>query len=1372
MMYMSEHIIKTFKYITSRRLLLLSIASVCFVIFVGSVLVSNYSFGGVSVTAQTAQTSTNSVKVNGKQINQGGLDIPGDNDFFSRIGLNARILYDQNNRYLGAIDCSDAGQNFQSSTCNGFFLDGISVGDTIDPNNIPYMYGPANASAYERVVERVSGVNVTCFRSIIDNKCFAQNETGYVVAISKSATDKCATKGVKISSCTDLAKEVESKSTIIKNGLGPLTAVSAIDKTGQKTAKDNASKIAQELSKDGVECETFVDIDATVYYACTKDGKQVKPDGSAHDANCTPANGKVLFTLNANNTYADCNEDVTSSQRIQNSSINDQQVGEDGKIEEDSDLGTVLLDIMSKILLIFVWIVSGLISILLMLAFNILATFLLINPASAEFLQVAIDPWGIVLSIANVVVLFAFLYTGFRYILGVKDKKPIGDFFLNIIVVLLTINFTLFGAAAVINITQGIGDTFLGSYSSISRPGKPLAEAMFGSFNRGISQVSLIRCGNADSQLGIKGDTCPEQNQVNNIFGALISGKAGEATATITGEIVYIIIAGYALFVIWQALLIVLIRIVALWLLMVTSPFAVAAFFSPIPQLKKLADQWVEYFLNFTMLYPVMIIGFVLVGALTEAFGSAVRGRVSFSSGVNVEAASSSELFGILLPLLLVALVGIGALSLLVEFLKSFKKITDGVIEGAKALGDWGGKGLGLLARGAGALTGARLDKAIYSDKKVVRDLKSQKKLQEDEIGKIERGEGRYASWTDAQKDRATTARKQRINELNNSIKWKQASIDRMKERRNYYRGLQFLPERLEGWKRLPGELIKNYQTQRKAEEEGEKVVYDMRRELALRAAGLGDQMEGPNAKFPGLSQEKAQEMMGNTQGMEQLENRYRAEASRKILNSNSKLSKGQLMDSASKLSSSLNGDLYSQGQNGTNDFLELLEQGSGNSEVVRKLATDEKLLNLTRQAIADGLVSGETEKNLDFIVFKDSSSARRKAGSELTDEDFAKTPGHLIGSQALEEYLKIKSQKSGTRTSLEQVRSKIDIQGGVTDFGVEVAKTNNEATLAELNIEQRAVVDGVLDRLVASGIDEKQTLLQGVREARTTNGQLQDDQINNLISQAQSATFGAKNIQELEQLLANQQDDRARLATLENSKIGRMVASSDNYAQQTEAQKLALQKAATKLGMEAYDQTSGLYKEMISTAIKDQYKAAERLKAETALQNKALEELETSSRYSGPNTPVQNEQFYLTEGIGVINKAIEDIQIQQGDLALRLGEEGLQAIKNAYSKAMIARSQDQNADITDIIGSLNSEFPQTQGTINTNTFDSIHTQALTKSAERAGIIRNMSEEQVRDYHRDTSAKFRREIDRVETSVRAESASIGPSARELIASIT
>ncbi len=308
-----------------------------------------------------------------------------------------------------------------------------------------------------------------------------------------------------------------------------------------------------------------------------------------------------------------------------------------------------LFNIVAILLLWFIYFCGWVAIAVLFLLGWVILVFLRINPAGSDFFTVAIAPWSVLITIANIMILGSFLYVGFGYILNIKNvKKSIQEFLTSIVIVALSINFTILGVATVINITQGVGDVFIYSYVATKGTVTPdnINRALIGNVIDGIGRVSILRCGK-QMQSSVKNGGAADCKIGANVFEqagdsimspltAFFSQNSGAATAMLISEAVFLIMICVAIYVFWKAAYMATMRIVGLWLLMVTSPIALATYLLPFESLKPIGKKWVDKFIKWTSFYPIFVFSLVLVGVLTEKFAQVTytnKGALSYVGG-------------------------------------------------------------------------------------------------------------------------------------------------------------------------------------------------------------------------------------------------------------------------------------------------------------------------------------------------------------------------------------------------------------------------------------------------------------------------------------------------------------------------------------------------------------------------------------------------------------------------------------------------------------------------------------------------------------------------------------------------------------------
>ena len=374
--------------------------------------------------------------------------------------------------------------------------------------------------------------------------------------------------------------------------------------------------------------------------------------------------------------------------------------------QSTNGLTEVIIDLIAAIFAIIIWGFAQIISFVFWLIANAFLVIVRINPASAEFIQVAIAPWNIVVNLANIVILGSFIFVGLGYIVGLdavrKKKSTASDFLISIVIIAVSINFTLSGAATVINVVQGVGDLMYASY--IQR---------FGAEDRGLIEntlsnlrdVSTVQCA------GPGGNSCAQTQEsrlavIGEAWDAVIGGDS--AVPILIRQAIYLIVMLYAIFIFIKALRLALFRAVGLWLLMITSPLALVMYLSPVNGLKTQAYKWFSLFWQMTIFYPAFLFAVIVVNSLAGSFSAATQSIAeetisgNYLGGVSANAVfiDPNDVNRIVLTVL-GGIVAVFTLQVVIDFFeKGFGSIASAALNGVTS-------GIGTLMRGTGALARA-----------------------------------------------------------------------------------------------------------------------------------------------------------------------------------------------------------------------------------------------------------------------------------------------------------------------------------------------------------------------------------------------------------------------------------------------------------------------------------------------------------------------------------------------------------------------------------------------------------------------------------------------------------------------------------------
>ncbi len=468
-----------------------------------------------------------------------------------------------------------------------------------------------------------------------------------------------------------------------------------------------------------------------------------------------------------------------------------------------ADIIKTIFNLILAILIIIVWVVGWGVHTVFWLIANAFLIIVRVNPAAEGLINVATNPWRIVIQVANVLVLASFTFVGFGYLLDIKQIKKqlkVSEFLVNIVIIAVAMNFTLAATTTFVNIVQGVGDLVYFSYvTNTNVNGESGSQVAINNISDSLSKVSEIRCGNLSETAA----DC----QVNNVSDTFaVTFQSGEKLTVLIKEVVYVLIILYAIFIFLKALRLALFRAIGIWLLMITSPLALVMFLSPIDKMKKYAKEWLEMFWSMTLFYPAFVFGLILINSLAGSFESAVRDITdqtvasnTILGGVSANAAVLSE--GQITKLVLALLSGvvsIFALQVLVDFFeKKFGDIASGALNAVTGA-------IGQTLRGGGAIAaagiGLRNRLVDGGQKKKLDALKNKNKLDIKNLNAKTVAEAKAGKLT----EKTRKARLAQINAL------RQKTRDADKDYKKKQSGRQRLKDRTQGAFNTAGDLIES----------------------------------------------------------------------------------------------------------------------------------------------------------------------------------------------------------------------------------------------------------------------------------------------------------------------------------------------------------------------------------------------------------------------------------------------------------------------------------------------------------------------------------------------------------------------------------
>jgi|GEM_PF-4225048 len=636
-----------------------------------------------------------------------------------------------NNIYRGIINCydksktaPDIGDWFNRSTveqfdggCVNFILAGETVGQPYKGSN--------------KIINTQGGA----VKPIIitgPNRLYGF-EGGYVLQNNSNSTTKSLTVAdiQTVPGCNNVLQCVNdpNKAQLIINKFAPDLATNVSAGRALKnhlSSGENplieAEAVAKNISdaQKGIVCKAYVDSDKNPVYRCRdKDNKPVGPRGEALPSSCEKSTqGDILFRYNDNTIT--CNINTASQDAIIANSEDDRsinvKVGKEGPLDE---LGAILYKIVLWVLAWLLLMIGNAGFFILWALGGFVLWILAQNPGTPAFVDLLSRPWGLLVGIGNLMVLGAFLYTGFGYLLGIGNmKKDLGEFIQKIIYYALILNFTLFGLATLVNVGYGLGNLIKVSYGSSANK-EDINRQLVGNLLNGIGRISEIRCGThtpdcvpVDEKTGKDIQTNEAKQQFDSLFGinnGTPKNEAGALTAIIM-EFVAIGMMIVAGIVLWRALYTTFYRFIGILFIMMLSPIGAASLFSPIESWQSIGKQMWDKFWKMVAFYPAFIFGLILVNLLASQFVEVNRQNQAIGADT-----LEGALGGLLIKIVGAGISIMGLWLITDYFAKSFeedmnkigsgiKSVATSAWEGAQKIGRFGN---GALKLGGGTIANA-----------------------------------------------------------------------------------------------------------------------------------------------------------------------------------------------------------------------------------------------------------------------------------------------------------------------------------------------------------------------------------------------------------------------------------------------------------------------------------------------------------------------------------------------------------------------------------------------------------------------------------------------------------------------------------------
>jgi len=317
-------------------------------------------------------------------------------------------------------------------------------------------------------------------------------------------------------------------------------------------------------------------------------------------------------------------------------------------------------------------------------AFLLKAVFELEDKFRFTTVGVVTTGWAITRGLCNMFFALILLLMAFDTILQ-TNKFPIKTILPKLILVALTINFSLMFLGVIIDFAQILTRYFI---DAAGGPGKDISAQLA----NGLSMANVFKTP----------ENLTESSQLQAAFGGTSPGFLTIISSLVFG-IIIILIAAFALA---AGAIFMLIRLVSLWVLLITAPLAWLAMVAPLPGLSSITGDWWKKFFQWTFFAPIYAF-FIYLAVLTSTAGGGIKGQFTVTAG-DATNATVSQIF----PANSFLANGIGSMLqyivIIIILLTGLKTAQSSGLAGAGAVMAWGKKAGDKLKSGAKRWSGAQ----------------------------------------------------------------------------------------------------------------------------------------------------------------------------------------------------------------------------------------------------------------------------------------------------------------------------------------------------------------------------------------------------------------------------------------------------------------------------------------------------------------------------------------------------------------------------------------------------------------------------------------------------------------------------------------
>jgi len=467
----------------------------------------------------------------------------------------------------------------------------------------------------------------------------------------------CETGQIKVSgssfSCVDKTEAETGVTPKQRENLGK--SQEAFDKFKEGQSSDPDKTVDEVLRSKKAKCEPQINSSGETIISCTvqtgnredrrgnledwrelgidvtgcKSGK-VKANSDGSYSCLSEAEAKMVDDLDANDAAQ------TQDFRRQNNNSSGDEEGDGGNFftKFANEAGKIILLLIFAIVDILLFIFVLIFKVAFLMVGYLGLWLILLNPASPEYLPLLGEVWGLLASLANLMIIGGMIFLGATKIMGIPpwNDKDVGEILLRLIFYGVLLNFSFFIGAALVNIGYGIVFLLILSRGKDPTNFGEAADAILLQYINAISDTDGL------NKIGLQ--------SIGTAFSKGLSEAVSESGAIVGMRFIELVVVGVGVWTMVILIKTVIFQKVRTFFSLAISAITVALFFNPIDSFKDQGKKLLNRLLVDAAFAPIAVGIFILVGVFIQK-ASEIMGanppRLDESSILQVEAQAQAS---------------------------------------------------------------------------------------------------------------------------------------------------------------------------------------------------------------------------------------------------------------------------------------------------------------------------------------------------------------------------------------------------------------------------------------------------------------------------------------------------------------------------------------------------------------------------------------------------------------------------------------------------------------------------------------------------------------------------------------------------------